>query len=168
MENFHKDSIAKKGISLVEVMVTIVVCSIFVGIISSNYSGLKKISNRFLAQTIFEEQYLIFLLKFEEDYQQAELVTQTDIDNLDNLIFNQDLNMDGDLHDSAEQIAYRWNKKESRIDHKSGNAYFQSFLDGITGFTWIRTGSPPICHDLKIKTVFSSREREVRFCRHGG
>ena len=80
-----------------ELMITLVITGIIIGLISSNLNGLKKLASRFNEQAVFREQYLIFLLKFEEDYQAGDLQFEKGITLLDSLNFQSDLNMDGDL-----------------------------------------------------------------------
>ncbi len=153
------------GFSLIEILVAIIISSILIGIIGSNFPSLRRIANTFLEQTLFEEQYLIFLLKLEDEYQQAEILDESDQDYLDQLVFRQDNNLDGDYLDSGELISYRWNKAKQRIDRKSGKAYFQALLDGISYFSWNRTSSNPNCHQLKIKDVFHDKEKMIDFCK---
>ncbi len=161
--NFSKKSL--KGFSLIEILVTILISSLLIGIFSASFPSLKRTANTFLEQTIFQEQYLVFLLKFEEEYQKAEICSQSDLDNLDLLVFQQDLNLDGDYSDSGERISYRWNSSEKRIDRKSGNGSFQALLDGVSNFSWNRIGGDPICHHQKITAVFNAKEKVILFCR---
>ncbi len=160
-----KKSLDSKGFSLIEILVTILIGGILFGVLSTSFPSLNRTANTFLEQTVFQEQYLIFLLKFEEEFQQAENVSQSDLDNMDQLIFNQDLNLDGDYLDSGERISYRWNSSEERIDRKSGNGNFQAFLDGITDFSWSRIGDDPFCYQQKIKDIFNVKEKVIVFCR---
>ena len=138
---------------------------ILIGVFSTSFPSLNRTANTFLEQTVFQEQYLIFLLKFEEDYQQADMFSPSDLENLEYLIFNQDLNLDGDYLDSGERISYRWNSGEKRIDRKSGDGGFQAFLDGITNFSWTQIGADPVCYQQKIKDVFGVKEKVISFCR---
>ena len=156
----------QKGLSLVEVLVTLVISSLLIGIISANFPMLKKAGDRFAQQTLFVKQYYIFLLILEEDYRATELAGTSDLTKLDNLNFLVDANLDGDYLDSGENIAYRWNKKTRRIDRKSGKANFQSLLEGIDNFNWRRTSARPVCHSLSLSDTYSKRFKRTQFCRH--
>jgi len=158
--------IPRQGFSIMEVLVTLVISSVVIGIISINFPTLKKISDRFIHQTLFTKQYYIFLLMLEEEYQQAELMALSDLKNLDILNFRRDINLDKDYLDSGENIAYRWNKGARRIDRKSGKSNYQALLEGISDFSWGRTGTQPVCHDLVVLDSFSLREKRTRFCRN--
>ena len=104
-------------------------------------------------------------MKFEEEYQVAEGESDSERENLRRLVFQQDLNLDGDTQDSGENIAYRWNEKERRIDRKSGKGYFQALLDGVIFFSWRATSTDLACHEMKIQDAFSLETREIIFCR---
>lgn len=156
----HKTS----GFSLAEIMVTVVISAVLMGIVSTNFPMLKRAADKFLNQTVFEEQYLIFLLKFEDEYHQASIYDPEGAARIDQLIFEQDENLDGDLNDSGERIRYRWNKKEQRIDRKSGDGYYQALLEGITAFSWKRIGQSPVCHQLEVRIIFSTEPKKIVYC----
>ncbi|NQU62710.1 MAG: hypothetical protein HQ517_00275 [SAR324 cluster bacterium] len=144
--------------------VTIVIGATLMGIVSTNFPQLKRVADKFLNQTVFEEQYLIFLLKFEDEYHQASIYDPGGKGRIDQLSFEQDENLDGDLNDSGERIKYRWNKKKQRIDRKSGNGYYQALLEGVTAFSWQQINQSPTCHSLETQSVFSTNPRRVVYC----
>ncbi len=150
---------------MIEVMTTMVIVSIVVGIIGSNFSNISRVVNRFINSAAMREQILIFQLKFGEDYQQAEITQVSQIEMLDKLSFCVDYNLDGDYAESGEEIHYRWNKTKSRIERKSGRGNYQSLLEGIEDFSWARIQTDPPCHRMTLKTVFGSPENRVLFCR---
>jgi prepilin-type N-terminal cleavage/methylation domain-containing protein len=153
-----------RGVSLVEVMVTIVIGAILMGVVSNSFPQLKRAADRFLNQALFEEQYLIFLLRFEDEYQQAASYDPEAVEQIGQMMFKQDENLDGDLNDSGERIGYRWNEKEQRIDRKSGSGNYQALLDGVTGFSWTQIKDTPVCHELQLQTAFTNQTRRARYC----
>jgi prepilin-type N-terminal cleavage/methylation domain-containing protein len=155
----------KPGLSLIEVLVTIAIGAIVIGVVSSSFPGLNRLAGRFLSQTTFEAEYLIFLLKLEDEYRQATLQTEGDRQQLDQMVFRRNLNPTQSEGESGDRIAYRWNVKERRIDRKSGDGYFQALLDGVSAFTWRRTTTNPLCHRLEVRDVFTPPARAVLFCR---
>jgi len=155
----------KNGFSLIELMVTLVICCLTIGFISLNFNNLNRLVTCFTEYVIFKEQYLIFLLQFEDDYQQADLLTETDLDSMDNMEFRDDRNNDGDYDDSSERIAYRWDSPNNKIDRKSGEGSFQALLDGVSGLKWTQTSSNPLCHQLKLSNIFSEENRIICYCR---
>lgn len=150
---------------MIEVLVTIVISSILLGIISSNFPALKRTANRFLQQSIFEQQYLIFLLRLEDEYRQVEITNESDFSFINQFSFRSDLNLDGDYLDSGERISYRWNESLQRIDRKSGKGYFQAHLDGVTYLAWTKSSTNPLCHKLEISNIFSTQKRSIIYCR---
>ncbi len=146
-------------------MVTLVICSILMAVVSQNFAGLNRVVQRFIEGTTFREQYLIFLLKFEEDYHRSDYFAEEDLLNFDQLEFTYDTNGDGDRLDSGEKIAYRWNEQKNRIDRKSGNGSYQAFLDNVTAFTWNRTSLLPLCYQMNSSNAFSEVNKELVFCR---
>lgn len=154
-----------KGFSILELMITLIITGVVIGLISTNINSLRKLAWAFNEQAIFREQYLIFLLKFEEDYQTAEVKNGLNTTNLDDLIFSFDLNGDEDFEDPGERVSYRWNKSRSRIDRKSGNGSYQAFLDGIDSLSWNRISIVPVCHRMKVNSMFNESGYEIKFCR---
>ncbi len=159
------DSTINSGFSLVEVLVTLVVICSFMGVVSTSVPGVEKTIGGFLQQLTLEEEYLIFLVLFEKDYNFAEVSTTSDLIGLDSMKFQRDHNNDGDFLDSGEAIQYRWNSEKQRIDRKSGNGYFQAFLEGIDAFSWEKTGSQPVCYEMKLLPIISQKSKTVTFCR---
>ena len=148
-----------------ELMITLIITGLVIGLISTNINGLRKLASVFNEQAIFREQYLIFLLKFEEDYQTAEILNGLNTTNLDDLAFSFDLNRDEDFDDPGEKVSYMWNESRNRIDRKSGNGSYQAFLDGINSFSWTRISAIPVCHRMQITSVFNESGYETKFCR---
>ena len=153
------------GFSILELMITLIITSIVVGLLSTNISGIKKLASAFNEQAIFREQYLIFLLKFEEDYQLAEIQKDMSRSDLDELAFMFDLNKDEDYEDPGERVSYKWNEAKNRVDRKSGNGSYQAFLDGIESFSWKRISIMPVCHQMTIISVFNESGYGIDFCR---
>lgn len=153
------------GFSILELMITLLVTAVVVGLLSSNISGLKKLASLFNEQALFREQYLIFLLKFEEDYQSAETHEGVSTSNLDDLSFMFDLNRDEDFDDPGEKVSYRWNESRNRIDRKSGSGSYQAFLDGINSFSWKPSSGTPVCHQMIIKSIYNDSGYKIDFCR---
>lgn len=164
---FSRKNRKSRGFSLTEVMVTIVIGAILMGIVSTNFPQMKRVADKFLGQVFFEEQYLIFLLKMEDEYHQANSYDPENVGQIGNLVFQQDDNLDGDLNDPGERIVYRWNPKKQRIDRKSGSGYYQALLEGVTAFSWKDTGSDPPCHELQLQTTFSTKPRKILYCMDG-
>ena len=160
-----KNRLKQTGYSLIELMVTLVICSILMAILSQNFGGLQRGVQRFIENTTYREQYLIFLLKFEEDYHRSDAFNDGDFSSFDQLGFTFDLNGDGDHLDSGENVAYRWNEKKKRIDRKSGKGSYQAFLDGVESLIWTRTSNFPLCYRLTISSVFSQTASVLDLCR---
>lgn len=155
----------ERGFSLLEVMVTVVIVGLVIGLVGANFTGLRRITTRYNENVAFGEQYLIFLLKFEEDFYQAEIMANQDLGMLDNLMFQSDTNQDGDFDDPGERISYRWNSKEKRIDRKSGEGSFQAFLDGVNRFNWDRISTSPVCYHMELVGIFNDRAKAIDYCR---
>lgn len=162
---YSKVSKLQVGLSLMELMVTLVIVSIVVGLISQNFANLSRVTNRFVESVVLKEQLTIFLLQFENDYHQSELDSSSDATNLDDLKFSFDLNRDGDYNDSGERIQYRWNASKKRIDRKSGNGNFQSLLEGITAFSWEKAEFNNYCHLMTIENPFRKTKDRISYCR---
>ena len=154
-----------KGISLIEVVVALLVGSIILGTISNNLPSIRRSAMLFLKQVNFEENLRIFLIIFEDNFRSAEILNNKDKLAIENMVFRQDHNFDGDFKDKSERIAYRWNATKFRIDRKSGNGGFQSILEGIASMSWNRIGDTPLCFELIISENFRASPHQYLYCR---
>ena len=163
--NLLKGCNRAKGISLIEIVVALLVGSIILGTISSNLPSIRRSTNSFLKQVNFQENLRIFLLLFEDNFRSAEILDNKDKLALNELIFRQDHNFDGDFNDKTEKIVYRWNSTKSRIDRKSGNGGFQSILEGVSSMSWNKTSDTPLCFELIISENFQKSPHQYLYCR---
>lgn len=155
----------KKGFSLIEVMVSILVVGIVAGVISNSFPNIKNVVERFMDTIAFREQLIVFLLIFDEDYQSADW-EENEWAALDELSFKTDHNLDDDFEDSGEWIRYRWNESKSRIERRSGKGYYQSLVEGISEFSWKRIGNSPICHQMLVRSIVMPKTaKKIVFCR---
>ncbi len=155
-----------KGFSLIELMVAILLSSVVIGLVSLNYKNLSKLIDRLSEEVVFREQYLVFLLLLEDDFQQAENFTTTDQEELKNLVFKIDLNKDNDFNDSGENIGYRWDETNIEIDRRSGKGSYQTVLDDVDDFAWKQVSTSPICYKLTIADTFNTLPRTTLYCRN--
>lgn len=146
-------------------MVTLVICSVLLMVVSQNFTRINRVIQSFINHTTYRDQYLIFLLKFEEDYHRTDYFSEEDLLKFDQLKFSFDLNLDGDQLDSGENIEYRWNAEENRIDRKSGKGSFQAYLENVSSFGWSRISRIPLCYRMTTKSHFSHLLSESLFCR---
>ena len=153
----------QNGFSLIEVMVTLVVVSILVGIISTQFTVFNKLINRYSDHSLFRENYLVFLAILSKDFFESELCEQLE----EGIIqFKLDLNFDSDYNDAAESIAYRWNKGRNRLERKSGKGNFQAILKGLEQLKWDFTNiNQTTCIKFQTKSLFSSKTDVIDFCR---
>lgn len=154
-----------KGFSLLEVMITLLILSLISGIISYNLPMLTRISHHFVSQAVYKEDYLLFLMIFEDDFHSADLTDPQSTENMRSLIFKSDLNFDGDFNDAKEQMSYRWNSAKKRIDRKIGNGYFQSLLEGVEQFDWTEISAAPLCFKATFRSIFQTEGRSIQYCR---
>ena len=142
-----------KGFSLIELLVTLIIVSILIGVMSTQFPVFNKVINRYSDQSLFKENYLVFLSIFSKDFYESELYEHL---NKDVILFKLDLNFDADYKDAAEKISYRWHTGKSRIERKSGNGNFQGILDGVCHLKWeFIMSNETICLNVQIKSVFS-------------
>jgi len=154
-----------RGFSLIEVMVTLTVASIFAALLFTYFPSLQRTGSRFLEQTAFEEDLLIFLNLFNRDFLLTELPSNNRAGFLGQMKFRQDLNDDGDYLDPSESIQYRWNPDKKRIDRKSGSGNYQSLVEGVASFSWSSLDPMNNCYQMKFTSVTVPAFRTVTFCR---
>ena len=150
--------------SLIEVLITLVISSIILGSISIGLPAIKSSIERMIAKSTFKEQYLIFLIKFEEHFQLTAVENKPSGIYLDNLKFLIDLNWNGS-YEPSDRITYRWNKSRSRLEMAKGNGRPNSILEGVSMFSWVRTGISPLCYQMSLKNLYDKHSREIEFCK---
>ncbi|PCI24679.1 MAG: hypothetical protein COB67_11410 [SAR324 cluster bacterium] len=153
------------GLSLLELLITTLICSILMGIFSTQYPALQRMSYRFLEQSNFEEKYLIFLIKLEEQFQMTELNNAQDLALLQQMTFRIDYAWDGQYTQASDRIAYQWNAQQQRIEQRKGNGAFNGIIGGIRSFSWTPASATPFCYRLDLKSLYSERLRSNLFCR---
>ena len=159
IESYHR------GFSLIELLVALVVTAVFSSFLFTSFPNLHRTSNRFLEQVAFEEELLIFLNLFSQDFSLSEVLTAQDANQLGQMKFQQDRNEDGDYLDTSELIQYRWNNSKKRVERKSGIGNFQSLVEGVVSFSWEVTDSPNTCYRMSLQSIFSNQGRVINFCR---
>ena len=160
MENFSKINHPKSGVSLIEVIISLLICSILFAVFSSHYPQIQRMTRQLIGQAAFEEKYLIFLIKFEEQFQQAEIVSEDQ----GKIKLNIDYNEDGTHDQSNERITYNWSSTKQRIEQSTGNGAPNGILDGISSFSWTRQDSP-LCYQFIIQSIYHNYPQKVKFCR---
>lgn len=154
------------GFSLIEILVALLINSILIGLFLTNYPSLKSMTDRFLERTVFEEKYLIFLIKLQDHYQQSELISSTDVKNIDQMEFKIDRNLDGDYNDSAERISYNWNPIKLQVEQARGADTPKAILEGVNRFSWERISDVPFCYRIELTTLYRKLTRKMTFCRN--
>ncbi|MCP4297666.1 MAG: prepilin-type N-terminal cleavage/methylation domain-containing protein [Proteobacteria bacterium] len=167
MENFSTQyRRGQGGLSLIEVLITLVITSIVLAALSIGFPSMKAITLKMIEKSDYDEQFLIFLIKLEENFQLAEIENMNSGTYLDEMSFKIDHNRDGSYEQSSDRIAYRWNGSKKRVEMKRGNSYYNSILEGVTQFSWLRKGNFPLCYQMSVENLFSKTPRTVRFCKH--
>ena len=155
----------QKGFSLIEVLITLVIISVLLGIISTQFPVFNKLINRYSDQFLFKENYLVFLAILSKDFYESELY-EPDEENI--IQFKLDLNFDLDYKDAAENISYRWNRGKNRLERKSGKGNFQVILNGLEQLKWdFINVNQATCLKIQTKSFFSSKTDSISFCRPG-
>ena len=84
------------------------------------------------------------------------------------LSFKADLNRDGDVNDSKEQISYRFDANKQMLLRKSGKSAYQRFVEGVTEVIFEYWPSPnEVASCLKMTTQISGQTKryETVLCR---
>ena len=82
------------------------------------------------------------------------------------LMFRADRNRDGDLEDTREKIAYRYDQQTLTFFRKSGNSAYQKLIESIPAlnFEILEGSSPQTCIKVTVQVIIDAPEQETVLC----
>ena len=82
------------------------------------------------------------------------------------LMFRADRNRDGDLEDTREKIAYRYDHQTLTLFRKSGNSAYQTLVEYIPAlkFEILEGSSPQTCIKVTVQVIIDAPEQETVLC----
>ena len=82
------------------------------------------------------------------------------------LMFRADRNRDGDLEDTREKIAYRYDHQTLTLFRKSGNSAYQTLIEYIPAlkFEILEGSSPQTCIKVTVQVIIDAPEQETVLC----
>ena len=85
---------------------------------------------------------------------------------LNSLTLRADRNRDGDLEDTREKIAYRYDQQTLTLFRKSGNSAYQTLIESIPAlkFEILEGSSPQTCIKVTVQVIIDAPEQETVLC----
>ena len=85
---------------------------------------------------------------------------------LNSLTLRADRNRDGDLEDTREKIAYRYDQQTLTLFRKSGNSAYQTLIENIPAlkFEILEGSSPQTCIKVTVQVIIDAPEQETVLC----
>ncbi len=81
------------------------------------------------------------------------------------LAFKADRNRDGDVADTREKIAYRYDPETKVLSRKSGNAAYQTLIESIYDLKFEIAQAPPqTCIKESVQVIINVPEQETVLC----
>ena len=82
------------------------------------------------------------------------------------LMFRADRNRDGDLEDTREKIAYRYDQQTLTLFRKSGNSAYQTLIESIPAlkFKMLQGLPPQTCIKVTVQVIINAPEQETVLC----
>ena len=81
------------------------------------------------------------------------------------LVFKADRNRDGDVADTREKIAYRYDPETKVLFRKSGNAAYQTLIESIYDLKFEIAQAPPqTCIKVSVQVIIDAPEQETVLC----
>ena len=82
------------------------------------------------------------------------------------LMFRADRNRDGDLEDTREKIAYRYDQLTLTLFRKSGNSACQKLIESIPAlkFKMLQGLPPQTCIKVTVQVIIDAPEQETILC----
>ena len=131
----QKTEVLKKGFTIIEILLSGAIGLLLLFVIANAFinfqkMGLMQIDN---AKKHASFERTLMMLKSEliqagyglASYHQGIQIT------LQSLRIQKDMNLDGDLEDSREDVVYQFFQEDKRLSRKSGQGYFQILMEPI-------------------------------------
>ena len=81
------------------------------------------------------------------------------------LVFKADRTRDGDLADTREKIAYRYDPETKVLYRKSGNIAYQTLIESIYDLKFEIAQAPPqTCIKVSVQVIIDAPEKETVLC----
>ena len=132
---FQKTEVLKKGFTIIEILLSGTIGLILLFVMANAFINFQKIG---LMQNDNAKKHATFertlmMLKSEliqagyglASYHQGIQITDQ------SLRIQKDMNLDGDLEDSREDVVYQFFQEDKRLSRKSGQGYFQILMEPI-------------------------------------
>jgi len=84
------------------------------------------------------------------------------------VVLKADRNRDGDLADTRETIAYRYDPETKVLSRKSGNAAYQTLIESIAALKFEQAQAPPqTCIKVTVQVIIDATEQQTVLCQLG-
>ena len=140
---FQKTEVLKKGFTIIEILLSGAIGLLLLFVMANAFINFQKMS---LMQNDNAKKHAAFertlmMLKSEliqagyglASYHQGIQITDQ------SLRIQKDMNLDGDLDDSRENVVYKFFQEDNKLSRKSGQGYFQILMEPIYSVFFILT-----------------------------
>lgn len=177
LPNRQPQSTPIDGVTLIELMIVMAIISILMMVFQTPIESFNRVI--FLKQVESDlrmnVQRFQLILKSEliqAGYAFSSLGDTPEAVSLMNGVLNlkADLNQDGDVNDSKENISYRFDVEKQALLRKSGKGAFQHFIGGLQflSFSFLNSQSTnPICLKLTTQVIEQVEVEEMVLCQVG-
>lgn len=170
MKNQFQDVCRKSGFTLLELMLVLAIVSIVMIAAQKPLLEFHQTAIQEQKKIVTEQDFLAFLMLVKSELIQAGYALYSESQDAvevtaNSLIFRADRNRDGDLEDTREKIAYRYDQQAQLLSRKSGNSAYQTLIESIPALKFEMVQGPPqTCINVTVQVIIDTPEQETVLC----
>jgi prepilin-type N-terminal cleavage/methylation domain-containing protein len=158
------------GYTLIELMLVLAIVSVVLLVAQRPLLEINRIAFQEQQKIVLQGDFQRFLLLLKSELIQAGYALGSGSESAVvistyTVVLKADRNRDGDVADTRETIAYRYDPETKVLSRKSGNAAFQTLIESIAVLKFEQVQAPPqTCIKVTVQVIIDSVEQQTVLC----
>jgi len=165
--------LGNSGYTLIELMLVLAIASVVLLAAQRPLLEINRIAFQEQQKIVLQGDFQRFLLLLKSELIQAGYALGSGSESAVvilpySVVLKADRNRDGDLADTRETIAYRYDPETKVLSRKSGNAAYQTLIESIAALKFEQAQAPPqTCIKVTVQVIIDATEQQTVLCQLG-